>query len=485
MFLAAMPSDRRKRFLQKIRLVCPSGPYRRDWLHWWVKTYFGVHIPNVKVCADHDAPFTLFADAFFNESSKGKSNSTFLLLGSRLFAGKTFLAGLLAKTRMVLKSADVYILGGSEDQAKTMQQYIKGEHEQQIESGMSWLHKRAPRHLIKSMTANEVILTNRGRAKALTASQKTVRGKHGTDLFGDEIDEMEWDIFTAALGQTYERGEIGALNFFTSTWQNADGTMSRARELGEEKGWSMYEYCFRETHERYGGHITQATVDRKQSEMTRQAWLTEVELQRPSSGDLIFAQEVIDYLFDPVLGSYEDIVNHDYILIPPAEGETFYHGTDWAKATDFTCIHTMIENPSGPDRLAAWCMRQKEPWPIMFEHHNHRIREYGGPSIFDGTGMAGDMVEDHLTVESDPFDFSNRRRLHQIYSSYVTAIESGEYAYPDIPYLKKAHAHLTRGQLYESTRTSKKNHTPDPVVAAALAREAQRTGSFELMFGRC
>jgi hypothetical protein len=53
-----------------MRLKKPEGPYKREWLHWWVKTHFGIHIPNVQVFADHDAPFTAFADAFFNESSR-------------------------------------------------------------------------------------------------------------------------------------------------------------------------------------------------------------------------------------------------------------------------------------------------------------------------------------------------------------------------------------------------------------------------------
>jgi hypothetical protein len=53
-----------------MRLKKPEGPYKREWLHWWVKTYFAIHIPNVQVCADHDAPFTAFADAFFNDSSR-------------------------------------------------------------------------------------------------------------------------------------------------------------------------------------------------------------------------------------------------------------------------------------------------------------------------------------------------------------------------------------------------------------------------------
>jgi hypothetical protein len=81
-----------------------------------VKTYLGLHIPNMKVCADHDAPFTMFADAFFNESSMGGVDTAFVCHGSRLFGGKTFLQGLLACARMILLGAECHILGGSTDQ---------------------------------------------------------------------------------------------------------------------------------------------------------------------------------------------------------------------------------------------------------------------------------------------------------------------------------------------------------------------------------
>jgi len=113
-----MSTSQKKTFYNEIRLIKPTGPYKRSWLHWSVKTFFGIHIPNKKVCADHDAPFTMFADAIFGESSKGLSTTAFVCHGSRLFGGKTFLQGLLACTRMILLGAECYILGGSKDQTR-------------------------------------------------------------------------------------------------------------------------------------------------------------------------------------------------------------------------------------------------------------------------------------------------------------------------------------------------------------------------------
>ena len=47
-----MTPSQKKTFYREIRLVKPVGCFKR----WWVKTFFDIHIPNKKVCADHDAP---------------------------------------------------------------------------------------------------------------------------------------------------------------------------------------------------------------------------------------------------------------------------------------------------------------------------------------------------------------------------------------------------------------------------------------------
>ena len=470
MLLRNLPSGTKKKVLKELRTVVPED---NDWLHWWVLTYLGIWIPNEKVCADHDAPFTAFADAFF-----GRANVV-VCHGSRLFGGKTFLAGLLATVRMILRGAEIYILGGSKDQTNQMREYIKGTSEHTRDIWWNW--KRAPRGMLTDVTNDTVKLSNGGRTTALAASQKETRSKHGTDLYVDEADELEWDVFKSALGQTYKgTRNINPLTFVTSTWQNPEGTMSQIFEQAEEKGWSVYTWCYRETHEEYGGHVTQAEIDRKKSEMTTLDWMNEVELSRPESGDLIFDPETIEGLFVPTYGKFTDKVGYDYVFFTPDPRFDFSHGTDWAKERDFTVITSFVESRSGPDLLAAWCMRQKEPWPTMIEHHNRRVREYGGPSILDATGI-GNVIKDFVTVPHEGWEFSNRKKTHEMYSNFIVACESGEYALPEIPYLKKKFETLTRAQVYEAKRGSKKNHTPDPFVSAAMARQAKMAGSFELL----
>lgn len=408
----------------------------------------------------------------------------FLCHGSRLFGGKTFLAGLLAVVRMIFKRAEVFIMGGSEDQTAQMRQYIKSESEHT--EGIWWNYKRAPRHLLGDITNDTVKLKNGASVTALPASSKAVRSKHGTDLLVDELDEAEWSVFTSALGQTYQgKRNINPITLMTSTWQYPDKSMALAMDEAELKGWSVYEWCYRETHSSVGGHVSDADLERKKGEMTDLQWRNEVELHRPEAGDLIFTPGVMDFLFaQPDAGSpLRDQIGIDYEFIKPSSGDFFYTGADWAKSQDFTVISTFMENPDGPDRLACWAMRQKEPWPIMINYLNKRVGEYGLPASFDGTGMGGQMIEDHLQVAAHPFDFARRRELHQNYSDYITACESGEFLLPPIPHLKKVYERLTREQVYESTRQSKKNHTPDAFVANALAYHAKTIGAMELLMG--
>lgn len=425
------------------------------------------------MCAEHDAPFTAFAAGFFGRAD------VIVCHGSRLFGGKTYLAGLLATVRMILKQADCYILGGSKDQTNQMRSYIKSDDEHT--AGVWWNHPRAPKHLLNYTTNDTIKLSNGGRITALAASQKETRSKHGTDLYIDEADEIEWDIFKSSLGQTYQgTRSINPLTFIASTWQYAEGTMSQIFDMAEEKGWMSVEWCWRETHEDHGGHTKQEEVDRKRGEMTDLDWLNEVELNRPESSDLIFAQETIDGLFSPAYGVFKDIVGQDYVFFEPNAALEFYTGTDWAKHRDFTVISTFLKNSGGPDMLAAWCMRQKEPWPVMTEHHNRRIRAYGGDSYLDRTGI-GTVIEDYITVETEGWDFSNRKETHEMYSNFIVACESGEYLLPEIPYLKKKFETLTRAQVYEPKRGLAKNHTPDPFSSGALAHKAKLEGSWELM----
>ena len=78
----------------------------------FVRAVLGVEIPRVSICSHHVAPFTLFADAYFNR------HSTMIVKASRGLAGKSYLLATLGVTFMITQAAAVTILGGSGAQSR-------------------------------------------------------------------------------------------------------------------------------------------------------------------------------------------------------------------------------------------------------------------------------------------------------------------------------------------------------------------------------
>ena len=175
----------------------------------FVKTAWGVEIPDVKVCENHTTPFRAFADAYF-----AKSPVT-VWHGSRGFAGKSFTLAVLAMTEAATLGANVNLLGGSGAQSK-----IVLRHQSDL-----WHYKNAPRQLLRGDAATITRLTNGAEIEALMASQTSVRGPHPQRLRLDEIDEMDMALLEAAQGQPMSTDGIPSQTVMSSNssifrWHN-------------------------------------------------------------------------------------------------------------------------------------------------------------------------------------------------------------------------------------------------------------------------
>lgn len=84
---------------------------------------------------------------------------------------------------------------------------------------------------------------NGSRASVLTASQKSVRGPHPQSLLMDEIDEMDEDIYNAALSQPQSKYGIKARTGKLSTNHKIGGCMDTAIEKATESGIPIYRWC--------------------------------------------------------------------------------------------------------------------------------------------------------------------------------------------------------------------------------------------------
>ncbi|MBE9479627.1 MAG: hypothetical protein IMY80_06635, partial [Chloroflexi bacterium] len=144
-----------------------------------VQDLAGITIPRVKVCEDHVAPFTAFADAYFAR------HRNIVWHASRGLAGKSVLLATLAFMEGIEMGAAVNLLGGSGEQSQRVHGYMTGEDTNL--PGTFWGHYGAPRHLlVDDPTKRETKLSNGGRIVVLQASQRSVRGPHPQKLRLDE-----------------------------------------------------------------------------------------------------------------------------------------------------------------------------------------------------------------------------------------------------------------------------------------------------------
>lgn len=437
-------------------------------LRLFVRKAWGVEIPNIQVCPNHTAPWRAFADAYFAKDSMA------VWKASRGFGGKSFLLAVLGLTEAVTLGADVNILGGSGEQSENVHNYM-----QQL-----WRCESAPLAFLRSDPARRhTNLAGGNRIKALMASQASVRGPHPQRLRLDEIDEMALAIFEAAMGQTMESDGVAAQTIASSTHQHADGTMTEVLRRAAERGWPIYEWCYKETMQ---GWLSPTEVERKRGEVTTAMWEVEYDLQEPSPEHRAIQPGKVKAAFDKRLGCYKGSGGEYIEVEPPAfvcgkcgldakQGEDpkcpgcghdivvpaqYATGADWGKKKDWTIVITNRMDVT-PVRLVAFERCGRLPWPLMVEKFDRQVKRYGSRATHDGTGL-GTVVDDLLSVAAVSFTMVGRARS-DLLSNYIKAIENGEYVAPMIEFMYNEHKYASVDDVYG------RGHLPDSIAAGALA----------------
>jgi hypothetical protein len=410
----------------------------------------GLRLAERAVCPGHTAPLKAFADAFFGR------HRVIVWKASRGLGGKTTMLALLGHMETAVLGAEVTILGGSGQQSQRV-------HEAQEKF---WKHPSAPLDkLISDPTKYETKLTNGGRTVALMASTRSARGPHPQRLRLDEVDEIKLDILDASLGQTLSARGIGAQTVMSSTHQYADGTMTEVLKRATDRGWPVYEWCYRENHVSNGGWADDEQIEGKRSEVTAAMWAAEYELGEPSPESRAILPEMVERMFRPELGEFGGRPGEAIEIEPPEKGATYATGADWAKDQDWTVVWT-FRTDLRPMRLVAYRRDGRRPWPLMVEILDDRQARYPGPTAHDATGL-GDVVDDLLSGDADGVKLVGRTRA-DLLSDYIKAIENGELEAPRIEHTYGEHKYATLGDLYGS------GHLPDSICAGALALYAYR-----------
>jgi hypothetical protein len=380
LLLPSMPSTTEKRESSFISRF----PQTDNELWWWVYSTWGVKIPRTKVCPNHVAPFTAFADAYFARSPVA------VWKASRGFGGKTMQISILGMCELVAYGAFVTILGGSGAQSLRV-------HETMTEA---WVYDGSPKDmLLKEPTKYDTFLKNGAKARTLMASTKSVRGPHPSRMRLDEIDEMEMNVLTSAQGQPMRKrnrkGEIIDTNtVMSSTHQYPDGTMTEILKRAKENNWPVYQWCYQESANPIDGWLTLEEIERKRTEIPKFMWESEYDLQEPAFEGRAIDEAAVDRMFDPELG-YAEAESGMYIEIwPPADDRDYVTGVDWAKSRDFTVIWT-FDVTTDPWTTVAFERVHRRPWPQMVHRLNVRWKRYGGKVAHDATGI-GNVVNDYI-----------------------------------------------------------------------------------------
>jgi len=431
--------------LREVRLPCPLET--EDQLEEFLWLAWKVRIPKQRVCDDHKSPWEAFCDAYF------RRYPVTVWKASRGFGGKSYLLALLGLTEAVTLKCDVGVLGGSGEQSQRVHGYTQD----------FWKAPNAPRFLLSSDPSKRDTFLKWGNSiSTMMASQKSVRGPHPPRLRMDEVDEMDIKILYAALGQPMGKKGVLPQTVLSSTHQNADGTMTQILRDAAEKGWPVYEWCYRETLEPHGW-LPEREIEEKRATVPKSMWDTEYELQDPNPEARAIQTECVDAMFDKRLGEYSGALGQIVKVEPRVATAKYFHGTDWAKAVDFTVILTFRQD-ARPWKLVAFERSGRMPWPVMVKKFNDRVKEYPGKAAHDATGVGG-VVSDLLTVRAQDVLMVGRTRADML-SEYIAAIEQGNLRAPMIDFMYGEHKYASREDVYSGGST---HHLPDSISAGALA----------------
>jgi hypothetical protein len=453
--------------------VLPREPTTDEELWWTIKALLGVELPRVAVCKEHVSPFDAVAHAYFSREPN------FAVWYASRGSGKSLALATLGLTKAFVQDIDVTILGGSMTQSLNVREHMR----------KLMKHRNAPLYAVAKDQATLIQMHTGREIRPLPASQTTVRGPHPPLSLLDEVDEMEPDIYEAALGQAMEQLNthgrlVEEYIVASSTWQNPEGTFTKVIEDARDKGQPIFSWCWRELLAP-NGWMSRRFIDKKRDTVSAQMWHVEYELNEPSAGSRAIDLDKIEAYFTdygvPAKLVHEGNGDHDeYTWEIPEISGAYAVGADWAKEKDKTVI-AVVRYDVRPHRLAKLIRVNKRPWPFMIDLFNKAIDDYHAGAYHDGTGL-GNVVNDyvHFSDTTRKFVMVGRPRT-QLLLDYITAFEHGRYRLPLIgadPEYKgvavnpmyRAHRGTTVADVYAPGKWD--SHLPDDVAAMALAHRA-------------
>lgn len=196
-----------------------------------------LHVPIIgtkKNCNrdDHCSPFSFVRDVLTGKVSN------YIVWANRA-GSKSFLAGMITWIQSsFLPKLETTILGGSLEQSQKSYKAMNDFWE---------LTDLVDLYLSTEPSMKKTEWKNGSIASVLTASTRSTRGPHSQHLIIDECDEMDEEVYTAALSIPQSKYGIRASTGKLSTNHKIGGVMDKALEKGLESGTAIFKWCIWET----------------------------------------------------------------------------------------------------------------------------------------------------------------------------------------------------------------------------------------------
>jgi hypothetical protein len=221
-----------------------DGPQTDDELHAWIIKEFGIDVPRVSVCPDHDAPFKFLSDLYFERVDSA------ILVANR-GGSKTFLTALLHYLNGRFKAGcEMATIGAILEQAKIAYAHFKR---------FSRDSKGQQRPEVLSVKAEESHFRNGSWLKTLPGTLSSVNGPHPQKVHFDEVEIADPVVYQEsrqmAAGKKLPDGRtIKAQDIITSTRKYAQGLVQQILDeieenakAGKHSTFTKYFWCIFET----------------------------------------------------------------------------------------------------------------------------------------------------------------------------------------------------------------------------------------------
>jgi len=320
-------------------------------------------------------------------------DKTQIILSAGRGAGKSKVVSWIVAWSMaclpdVFEKYNVVILGGSSEQSKIMYSYFKDN---------IYKTKYLETRLVADPTKSETKFES-GFVKALTASERAVRGPHPELLILDEVAAADDEIMRSALPMISGslHGRVIMLStphrmfgLFQDYWENAD----------------LYEY------EKFGPwpltncpHINQQWVERMRVQYTPQKFAVEILGKPAEGGALVFNAKWVDAC----------VAEEPFGLNPNYDHDG---GVDWGHVNPTVLVKSQgfidgkIYIP-GPDKM--W---QYEQFPVIQQELMHTYKTKRGNKYYADSSHIGEnqrMIENGIDTEAIRFTKESKKAMAEL-----------------------------------------------------------------------